>query len=246
MLRFLLLTVFLSVVAFAGAARAESFSADQKKEIGDVIHQYLLDNPEVLFEAAAKHQANQEKTADEKAKTVLKDKAGDLFDNAALPFLGAADGDVVLVEFFDYNCGYCKQAFPTLLKLTDEDKKLKIVMIDTPILSPASRTAALWALAAHKQGKYAAFHQALMESSAPKEEGVLSELATKVGLDIAQVKKDAASPEIAGRLEANMKIFGELGLSGTPAFAARDRVIRGFVGADVIKQIAVDERAGKK
>jgi protein-disulfide isomerase len=234
---FLMMTAF-TVTSLSMPVFAADFTAAQKKDIEAIVKQYLLDNPEIIFQAAENHQRNEQAKADVQAKDVLKNRSADLFDNALAPMLGSPMAKTAFVEFFDYECGYCKQAFSGLSKLVNDNKDIKILLVDTPILSENSYNAARWALAAGKQGKYLAYHAALMEFKGPKTIENLEKLATQIGLDSGKMKIDADGAEVKAQLEKNMELFKALGLNGTPGFAARDRVIRGYVGPEVLAQIA--------
>lgn len=241
----LVVTLFAVLLVFATPAYAQSFKSEQKAEIEQIIKQYLLDNPGILYQAAENYQRDAAKRADEDAVKVLSESGAALFANADLPFIGNPKAKTVFVEFFDYNCGYCKQAYPGLVKFLNEDKDVKIILVDSPILSEQSNEAAKWALAAKAHGKYNEFHQALMQFQGPKSEETLSKIATDLGLDAGALKTAAQSDQVRDRLVENMDLFQKLGLNGTPAFVAQDRVIRGYTGPEVLKQIADELREGK-
>lgn len=233
------------LVALTLALPASAMTDDQKKEIQAVVRQYILDNPEILFEAADLHQKKQEEAANKAAEKVLKERADELFKGQDHRTLGNKKAKTVFVEFFDYNCGYCKKAFTDLQTLTDKNQDIKVVLIDTPILGPSSFEAAKWSVAAAKLGKFTEFHTAAMKFMGPKTEEALVKIATEAGLDSAKMKEQAAKDETAQQIAKNMELFSALGLSGTPAFAAPDRVIRGFVGPEVLEQIAKELQTAK-
>ena len=247
MLKRMMLTAVVSAVAIGAIpAQAAGFNDGQKKEIETIIRQYILDNPEILFEASDRYQKKQEDAANEKAKGVLVEKANQLFNNPAYAFLGNKDAKVVFAEFYDYNCGYCKHALPDLVKLTKENNDIKVVLIDTPILGPTSVLAARYSVAAAKLGKGAEFHSALMVYPGPREEKNLDKIAADLGMDAAKVKELINSDAVRDQIGENMKLFSALGLSGTPGFAAPDRVLRGYVGGEVLAQIAKEVKAAQK
>jgi protein-disulfide isomerase len=219
---------------------AYAFDSAEKKEIEAIIKQYLLDNPGIIFEAADKHQANLAKEAEEKSNQTLKDKAAQLFKNDKHFFLGDKSARVPIVEFFDYNCGYCKQVFKSLQDAVAKNKDLRIVLIDTPILGPSSTLAARWAIAAGTFGKYIEFHTALMNFQGPKDDATLSQLATDVGLDPAKMRAAAEEEAVTKQIDENMALFQALGLNGTPAFAAPDRILRGAATPEVLDQVVKD------
>jgi protein-disulfide isomerase len=230
------------VWALSLPAHAATFTPDQTKEIGEIVRSYLIEHPEVLIEAQQALQNKQLKESEEAARAFLKDN-GDIIFNGDHYFIGAKDGDAVFVEFFDYNCGYCKLAFHELLKATKEDAKIKIILIDTPILGPSSELAARWALAAGKLGKYKEFHQAAMEFKGPKDEKTLTKLVGKIGLDPKKVKDMAMTSEVEQQLVANMKIFFDMKRNSTPTFFSRDHLVQEQLTADLIKKMALELRA---
>jgi protein-disulfide isomerase len=233
--------VCVGIMGMSGAravALAQGFDTTQKKEIEAIIRQYLMDNPTILVEVADKHNADQQAQADARAVTGLKARYKEIFANPAYAVLGGKNAPVPVVEFFDYNCGYCKQAYAELVQATKNNPKVKVVLIDTPILGPSSELAARWAIAAGMMGKYLEFHGALMTFQGPKTEVTLAEMAKQVGLDSAALKAKADSAEVSEQLARNMATFHDLGLNFTPAFAAPDRIIRGAMTPEVLNQIS--------
>lgn len=245
MFRILLMTV--AVVALGtGAAFAGSFTDDQKKEIGEVVRSYLMENPSIIYEAAEKHQQALKDAAQEQAKKVLIEKKAEIFDNPAYAFLGDPKAKITFAEFFDYNCGYCKHAYPDLVKMVADHPNIRVVLIDTPILGESSDLAARYAVAAKGFGKYVDYHGAIMRYNGPKNEENLLSLAKGVGLDPAKLKEAAAKPETQAQIDKNMELFRALGLNGTPAFAAPDRLIPEFMGPDSLVQIATEAEGKAK
>jgi protein-disulfide isomerase len=221
------------------------FTEDQRGAMEDFVRDFILDNPEVLMESVNRYQEQQTKKREEDAQNVLKSSSDFLFKNPQLPEAGNPKGDVAVVEFFDFNCGYCKRAFEAVLKTIEEDKNVRMVFVDLPILSPQSKTASQWALAAAKQGKYFEFHKALMMHNGPKNDEALAEEAKKLGLDVEKLKKDAASPDVEAILTKNSEFAQKLGISGTPGFILGDQIVRGFVEYDGFKALIAAERAKK-
>ena len=187
----------------ASPVAAADFSDAQKAEIGNLVKEYILENPGIIFEAAQKHQEMETQAANEKAIEKIAEYQS-VFAKAENVSLGNPKGDITIVEFFDYNCGYCKRALPDLQKVVDKDSNVRVVLQEMPILGPSSLTASQWALAAKKQGKYFEYHAALMEFRGPKEEAQLSKLAKDLGLDVDQMKKDAASQEVSDALQKSI------------------------------------------
>ena len=226
-------------------AAALPFPESQRPAMEEFVKNYILDHPEVLMESVNRFRANEEKKKDEDVVKVLKENMSFL-DNAKHPVIGNPKGDVTVVEFFDYNCGYCKHALKTVQELTDKDKNVKVIFMEFPILSPQSTVASKWAMAANMQGKYWPFHQAVLESQAPKDEENLSKIAKSVGMDVEKAKKDAGSKEVEAYL-ATIKDFGaKLQISGTPGFVVGTQILRGFVEYPAFKTIVDDERQKAK
>lgn len=239
--KFVLLMSAAAVMAVPHAANA--FSDKEKAELGSVIREYVLENPSLILEAVEKHRANEEANAADAATKVLKEKY-DVLAAADLPTIGNVDGDVTIIEFMDYNCGYCKRAVPDLVKLVAKDDKVKVIFHEMPVLGPTSRVAAQWALAAHNQGKYFEYHIALMEHRGSKSEKELVKLAQKLDLDVVQMKEDANSDAVKEQLATSFGVARSLGLQGTPAFIVGDQVFRGYIGHDGL--IAAIESAREK
>lgn len=227
------------------AQAADGFTDAQKAEMGEIIRAYILDNPQVIFEAVDKYKLKQEAESLQKAETSIKENIAFLTREDA-PSVGNPKGDVTIVEFFDYNCGYCKRALPDIQKLIEEDKNLRVVFKEMPILGPTSRTTSLWALAANKQHKYWEFHIAAMEHQGPKDDAALEKIAKDVGLDIAQLKKDIESDAVKDELNKDMEIAGQIGVQGTPAFIIGMKFVPGYIGLDGLKDAVKEAREAAK
>ena len=236
-------------VAFATPAAAQ-FSDKQKDEIGAIVRDYLLKNPEVLRDALQeleKRQRDAEAVAQRKA---LEDQKQALFHDPEAIVVGNPNGDVTMVEFFDYNCGYCKRAFGDLDKLAASDPKLRIVLKDFPILGPDSVAASRIAVAARAQltpEKYWEFHKRLMvETKGRVGKDAALALAKSFGLDLKKLEADADGPAVEARIRQVMDIADALGINGTPAFVIGDKVIPGAVGlGPMVKAVAEVRKCGK-
>ncbi len=218
------------------SAKAEGITDAQKKDIEAVIENYLMENPEIIFESINKYRDEQRVAEIEQQKEALKTRQDDII-SASSPSVGSEKPTVTVVEFFDYNCGYCKKAIDGLARIVKEDKDVKVVFKEFPILSESSEMAARWALAADKQGKYFEYHIALMEFKGPKNEDTLSNLAKKVGLDVAKLKTDAASDAVSEEIRKTRELASELGINGTPAFIIGDQLSPGFVPYEGMKSL---------
>jgi protein-disulfide isomerase len=243
--RLLLLALACWVVAAAwGGASVEAAdpNAPQRQQIEAIIHDYLMQHPDVLI--AALHQAEDKMDRDDEAKAsqAVAQHRREVFDDATTPVGGNPQGDVALVEFFDYRCPYCKQVEPALESMLKQDPKLRLVYKEFPILGPVSVTAARAALAAQRQGKYDAFHAAMMAARGNITDDTVYRVAGSVGLDVEKLKRDMASPEIAQTIKANKQLADALDIRGTPAFVIGDKVVPGAVDLDALKTMVADAR----
>jgi protein-disulfide isomerase len=200
---------------------APVFDKKQTEAIEGIVKGYLLKNPEVLREVIAELNKRQEAAAAEKRKEFL----SSIYKDDS-PF-SSGKGKYTVVEFFDYNCGYCRHAFNEVVKLTDVEKDVRVVFIEFPILSEESRKASEFAIAAAKQNKYWEYHRALMNEAGPATEEKALKVAAKLGLNVEQLKKDRASPETQAIIEKNLALGNSMGVQGTPAFFVGDEAIPG-------------------
>ncbi|MCC6598736.1 MAG: DsbA family protein [Alphaproteobacteria bacterium] len=226
------------------AESAASFTAAQKQEIGEVVRAYLLENPGVIFEAADKHREKMEASAAKESEAGIGENL-EWMTRSDAPSVGSKTPDVTVVEFFDYNCGYCTRALPDIQNIIKTDANVRFVFFEIPILGPTSKTAALWSLAAARQNKYFEFHVAVMNHKGPKDEGELEKIAKTVGLDVDRVKKDLASGEIEEALNKNIEISRKIGVQGTPAFVVGTTFIPGYIGEEGLKQAIAEQRKKK-
>jgi protein-disulfide isomerase len=208
------------------SAPAGSLSQLQRKEIEAIIKDYLVNNPEVLLEAQNALEAKMDKIQGERMALALKDNAAELYKPALSPVVNAR-GDVPVIEFFDYNCGYCRKAVSDVVKLVDKDRKIRLILKEFPILAKGSEEASRVALAAKAQGKYWEFHQAMLENQGQANEGSALRIAERLGLDMARLKKDMASPDVKKEIEETRALATKMGIQGTPHFIVGDKIIPG-------------------
>ncbi|HEY3678434.1 MAG TPA: DsbA family protein [Bradyrhizobium sp.] len=231
------------------AASAQSFSDTQKGDIEVIIKNYLVSHPEVLEEAMG--ELSKRQAADESAKheASVSENANAIFNSPHGVMLGNKDGDVTFVEFFDYNCGYCKRAMADMLDLMKTDPKLKVVLKEFPVLSQGSVEAAQVAVAVRMQDptgkKYLDFHQKLLGGRGPADKARALAVAKDAGLDMARLEKDMASPEVKTTLAENMKLAEAMGMNGTPSYVIGKQVVVGAIGLDGLKEKIEQARCGK-
>jgi protein-disulfide isomerase len=234
--------LLLGIVAGPAAAEDARGAPDLPVErIEEIVRDYLLREPEVIYEALQELQRRQQVAATERQKAAIAANEALLFDDPATPFGGDADAQVTLVEFFDYRCGYCRTMAQGLRSLIGQDPKLRFVFKEMPILSPESTIAAKAAMAAAKQGKYAELHFALMQAKELDAASIM-DLARKNGLDPQRLAADMEDPAIAAKLEENLHLAQTLGIDGTPSFVIGDQVIPGATEVTRLAEMIGNER----
>jgi protein-disulfide isomerase len=239
-------------LALSGApilAQAQSFSDSQRGDIETIIKNYLVSHPEVLEEAMAELTKRQSAAEAQKHEESITKNASLIFNSPRGVTLGNKEGDVTFVEFFDYNCGYCKRAMGDMLDLMKNDQKLKVVLKEFPVLSDGSVDAAKVAVAVRMQDptgqKYLDFHQKLLNGRGPADKARAMAAAKEAGLDTAKIEKDLASPEVKATIEENFKLAEEMGLNGTPSYVIGKQIVVGAVGLEGLKEKIGIARCGK-
>ena len=226
------------------AADNGGFTDAQKTQLQGMIKDYIDQNPDIIIKALQNYQVKQqeqmEKTAESK---VIENK--EALTGKNLPSAGNPDGDVTITEFFDYNCGYCKKAIPDIESALANDKNVRFVFKELPVLGPTSVTAAQWSLAAYKQGKYFEFHKALMHDNEPRSEETLAKIAKQVGMDVDKAKEYAQSDEAKKIIADNRELASGLQIQGTPGFVINGKMYRGYLGPDGLKDAIADARKKK-
>jgi protein-disulfide isomerase len=235
-------TVWLALGPHSQAIAAGEMSQDQ---FDQRVHDYILAHPEVVMEALQSLDQRQREAEAAEAKQVLKARADDIFRDKQSPVGGNADGNVTLVEFFDYNCPYCRLMAPIMDQAVADDPQLKIVYKEFPILGPDSKFAAKAALAAERQGKYLEFHKALYGSKTRVTEAVVLKIAAEAGLDVGRMKTDMQQPDIQALIDRNTELAQALRITGTPGFVAGDQIFPGATDLATLKKLIEQERSGK-
>jgi protein-disulfide isomerase len=234
----------------AAPARAQSFSADQRGEIEVIIKEYLLGHPELLQEVMTELEKRQATAETEKHRAAVAEYSAAIFTSPRQVTLGNPQGDVTVVEFFDYNCGYCKRAMSDMLDLMKDDGKLRFVLKEFPVLGEGSVQAAQVAAAVRMQDKsggkkYLEFHQKLLGGRGPADKARALAAAKESGFDVARIEKDIGSDEVKATIEENFKIAEALGLNGTPSYVVGNDVVVGAVGLGTLKEKVNTARCGK-
>jgi protein-disulfide isomerase len=243
-MRFVLALLAALVVAPAvfAAEPAPVVAPAEKAKIEAVVREYLLQHPEILVEAIQKLEAKEEAERNDKAAATIAAKKDELYNDAASPVVGNPKGDVTIVEFFDYNCPYCKAVAPTLKKLLEADSKVRIIYKEFPILSPESELAARAALAANAQGKYLAFHEAALAHKGKLDLPTLVTIGKSVGVDTERMKNDMNKAEIGDAIKRNKTLARSLEVRGTPAYVIGGAMVGGQIDLEDFQAKIADAR----
>ena len=240
----LLVFGLMCIASIAQAQTADVFTPAQRQALQGMIRQYIMDNPDVIMEALTAADARQKQEAEVRAAQAIAQFKSALERDPDDAVTGNPQGDVTLVEFFDYRCGYCKQAAASVAQAVSEDGKVRLVHKQLPILGPASVLAARAAVASQAQGKYPIFHDALMAERRSLDEAGLIDLAKRVGLDGEKLKRDMASSETEAKLQKSLSLAQALAIRGTPAFIIAGELIPGAVDAATLKGMIAKARKG--
>ena len=250
MKQFISILILSAAITFGGATMASAQSSSdgflmtetEKDAIREIVEDYIKNNPEVIIEVLnerAKEDAEKQAQTDRTLSTV----PDGLYDYPLTPKIGPDDAKVKVVEFFDYNCGFCKRVIGDVNRAMEANPNVQFIFKELPILSDESRVVARYALAANMQGKYFEFHQELMSSRGRVTEETAKQAAGKIGLDLDQLEVDAQSQGVSDALDKNMEIARELGVRGTPFFVIGKEKVPGAIGYSRIQSL-IDQGRG--
>ena len=231
--------VLSTAILMSSSAMADDFS---RTDIESIIKDYILNNPQVILDSVETYSQSQQHMAAEQQQEEIKKNIDWLENNDMLPVAGNPNGDVTVVEFFDYNCGYCKKALDDVLTLIEEDKNVRLVLVDMPILGRTSEVAARWAMAARKQDAYLPFHIAVMKHNGAINELTLADIAEKMDLDVDQMRVDADSDEVRAKISEKSQKAAQMGIGGTPAFVIGGKLFGGYIGLDRMREAVKSAR----
>jgi len=234
-----------ALTAQTGLAQETDPGADlPADQIEQIVRDYLMREPEVIYQALEELQRRQAADQAERQKQMLSSRRDDLVNDPATPVAGNPEGDVALVEFFDYRCGFCRRVLPSMKSLVEEDQNLKVVFKELPVLGEDSVRAARAALASRQQDVdlYLDFHFALMSAEDLSANGIRN-IAADVGLDPDQLELDMEGDEVARAIEANYQLASALGIEGTPAFVVGDTLVPGAVDKSRLSALIAEARA---
>lgn len=220
------------------AAPAQTFSPDQRQQIEGIIKDYLIAHPEVVQEVLAAVDKHQKDAEAQQQRATIRANNATLFNSSHQVVLGNPNGKIEMVEFFDYNCGFCKHALPDMVKLLDTNHDIKFVLKEFPVLGEGSVEAARVAVAARMQdpSKYMQFHQKLLGGRGVADKARALAVAKEVGFDMARIQRDMASEEVNTTIAEDMKLADALGVNGTPSYVVGDELVVGAVGFDELKK----------
>jgi protein-disulfide isomerase len=225
-------------VAFTPAARADSFTPEQKTELGAFIKDYLVSHPEVLRDAIDALDKHDKQVAEQARQSAVSRYANTIYRSKFQADIGNPKGGATLVEFFDYNCHFCKGALPDIARLMKEDPDLRVVLKDFPVLGPGSVESARVASAVRNQmqgARFWEFHNKMLGLRGPVGKKEALGVAKEMGLDMAQLEKDMGSKDVDDGLREILAMAEDLQINGTPTFVVGDTVVVGAVGYDELK-----------
>ncbi len=218
-----------------------------KEEVEKIVAEYLQSHPQEIIDSVTKHQQNAMEQENTRMQESVKNKLSELENDTTSPVVGNKNGDVTVIEFFDYNCGYCKKAYPSVIKLIEEDKDIKFVFKELPILGPNSELASRAALAVNmiSPQKYFPFHKKLMETRITGQE-VINSIAKELGIDVAAMETKMKSEELGKIISKDRDMATSIGIHGTPAFIVAGILVPGFIEHDALKALVTKARNDKK
>lgn len=223
------------LLSFADSATLSG--AIQDRGIEKEIEQYIRNHPEVILESVQAFEVRRKEEAEQRAKTMLITRRNELVNDPRSPISGNLDGGISLVEFYDYRCGYCKRAASAVTQLQQEDRRVRVVYKDLPILGGASELAAKAALASRAQGKHQIFHETLLASDGDLTKERILEIAKNVGLDTKRLEADMDAPEWQAVIEHNRALARDIGITGTPGFIVGAEVSLGALDLQGLKEL---------
>ena len=239
----LLIAILAAPVGAQESTASKPFSPAEEEAVRQLVRDYLLSNPEVLIEAARIYRERQQEIQQQQARDVLTSRRDELDRDPDSPVLGNPDGDVVVVEFFDYRCPYCVRVAAPLREAIEDDGNIRLVMKEFPILGPDSVLAARMALASVKQDKYEDLHFAFMSASGKLTEEAAFKIAERVGLEMDRLRRDMEDPAIEEMLQRNFSLAQALQINGTPGFVIGNEIVRGAIDMKTLRQIVGKTRA---
>jgi protein-disulfide isomerase len=217
----------------------------QRADVRGVVRQYLIENPSVIVEALEILEAHQQAAERDRTQAAIAEHRAALFETPGDPTIGLESASVTIVEFFDYQCPYCKRMTEGLMAVAAQDPDLRVVFKEFPILGEASVVASRAALAAAKQGKYIEFHVTLMAQRGKLSPASIDQAARTAGLDAERLSRDMQAPDIEAAMQANHRLAQAVGITGTPALIIGDQLVPGAVEPARLRSMIARVRAGE-
>ena len=234
--------IFFTIMVATIAHGQDVITNKQEKAINKLIEDYIMDHPDIILKSIEEMRQREQRKEQEAIKENLIALEDEIMRNSTDPVVGNMDGDVTIVEFFDYRCGYCKNFYDTLFEVLNEDDNLRIVFKELPILGPSSLLAAKVAIAASRQNLYMPFHQKMMNLRGNFDEKRIFDIAEEVGLDLVRLKKDMSLGEVEGILTDTQTLANKLSIAGTPAIILGSAIVRGAIGKEELKAMIAAAR----
>lgn len=230
----------------AGPALGQGFTPEQRAEIVEIIRRALREDPSILRDAIEAVQAAEERDRTTGQREAIIANRDALFNDASDPVKGNPRGDVVIAEFFDLRCPYCRRLHGEMDAFLRRDRNVRVVLKDIPILGPASMVAGRALEAAQRQGKYVEYYDALMRLRGDLDEAALRAVAERVGLDYARIRRDMEDPAIQARIDANLRLARNLRIDGTPALVIGETLVPGAVDQRALERMVADQRQAQR
>lgn len=234
-----LLFAMVTLVCATSTSAKETMNESDRKEVEAIVQDYLIRNPEVIMRAIQSYQIKMESEKRKQVNKELEILNSELNKNSGSPVIGNPEGDITIVEFFDYRCGYCKRVFPTIQSLLKEDRNIRYVLKELPILGPDSVFASQAALAVWNStpDKYMSFHSALMASRGNLNAEKVIKIAKNLAIDAEALTKNMKNKSVDKELSMNMQLSQRLDITGTPAFIIGNQIIPGALSLDEIEKL---------
>lgn len=223
---------------FASMAAEDKPRTYTRAEIEEIVVKTLMDKPEVIIQAVEQMQVKEQAAQMERSREAVQAYRTSLFEDKDSPVIGPKDADITIVEFFDYNCGYCKRSLPSVLKTLENDKKVRVVLKEYPVLAPSSEEAARASLAMYylKPDNYLDFHAALFRLGGKFDEKNIVAVAEGLGVDAEKFKAEMKSKRVSGEIEKTRDLAGKMGVQGVPAFIIGNEIYPGAISYEAMKQ----------
>ena len=223
--------------------QVKRLALDALRESPELVLEIIRDNPEIITQVMSILQERERNQQAQVAQAALDTHRNALFNQPHGPMLGNPDGDVTIVEFFDYNCGYCRRSSRVIHDLLEADNQIRVVLREWPILGDGSQFAGRASLAAQQQDQYQAFHWALMDLPGQATEASVMDAASTLGLDVEKLRRDMAAPEVDAHLALSNQLARALGFTGTPGFVVGNTVVPGFISLEHLQELAQQSRS---